>query len=173
MLSILVNVVTFLLWEPLFWVAFLNVVIVESTYGVAKHLPREDREIRFVKKIRQTLARGGRVLLPVVALGRAQVSLHPNFSPSLFHYIEKTNSFPLPSSIFFVKNLLNDLQKYDSEWWTAWSFQYQQNVCYSLPFQYQSKKWSVAWSKYCECLRHNIMSSLQKGEWFFFPGWPK
>ena len=49
-------------------------MIVEATYGVAKHLPREDREHRFVKKIRQALARGGRVLLPVVALGRAQVS---------------------------------------------------------------------------------------------------
>ena len=51
----------------------LYAVIVEATYGVSKHLPREDREQRFIKKIRQALARGGRVLLPVVALGRAQV----------------------------------------------------------------------------------------------------
>lgn len=48
-------------------------VIVEATYGVSKHLPREDREQRFLKKVRQALARGGRVLLPAVALGRAQV----------------------------------------------------------------------------------------------------
>jgi len=48
-------------------------VIVEATYGVSKHLPREDREQRFLKKVREALARGGRVLLPVVALGRAQV----------------------------------------------------------------------------------------------------
>ena len=48
-------------------------VIVEATYGVSKHLPREDREIRFVKRIRNALERGGKVLLPVVALGRAQV----------------------------------------------------------------------------------------------------
>lgn len=48
-------------------------MIVEATYGVSKHLPREDREQRFLKKVREALARGGRVLLPVVALGRAQV----------------------------------------------------------------------------------------------------
>ena len=49
-------------------------MIVEATYGVSKHLPREDREQRFLKKVRQALGRGGRVLLPVVALGRAQAS---------------------------------------------------------------------------------------------------
>ena len=49
-------------------------VIVESTYGVSKHLPRDQREQRFVEKVRGILTRGGRVLLPVVALGRAQVS---------------------------------------------------------------------------------------------------
>jgi cleavage and polyadenylation specificity factor subunit 3 len=50
-----------------------HIVIVESTYGVANHLPREDRERRFLQRVRQTVTRGGRVLLPVVALGRAQV----------------------------------------------------------------------------------------------------
>lgn len=48
-------------------------VIVESTYGVSKHLPRDQREQRFIEKVRGILVRGGRVLLPVVALGRAQV----------------------------------------------------------------------------------------------------
>ena len=52
-------------------------VIVEATYGVSKHLPREDREQRFLKKVRQALARGGRVLLPGVALGRAHVHISP------------------------------------------------------------------------------------------------
>ena len=51
-------------------------VIVESTYGVSKHLPRDQREQRFVEKVRGILTRGGRVLLPVVALGRAQVQTH-------------------------------------------------------------------------------------------------
>lgn len=48
-------------------------VIVESTYGVSRHLPREEREERFCSRVRQVLGRGGRLLLPVVALGRAQV----------------------------------------------------------------------------------------------------
>jgi hypothetical protein len=49
-----------------------HIVIVESTYGVSRHLPREEREQRFVQRIHAAVARGGRVLLPVVALGRAQ-----------------------------------------------------------------------------------------------------
>lgn len=47
-------------------------VIVESTYGVSRHLAREVRERRFLDKVTAALQRGGRVLLPVVALGRAQ-----------------------------------------------------------------------------------------------------
>lgn len=54
----------------------------ESTYGVSKHLPRDQREQRFIEKVRGILVRGGRVLLPVVALGRAQV-LSDSLSGSL------------------------------------------------------------------------------------------
>eukprot|EP00192_Tetraselmis_astigmatica_P006958 CAMPEP_0117682844 /NCGR_PEP_ID=MMETSP0804-20121206/19958_1 /TAXON_ID=1074897 /ORGANISM="Tetraselmis astigmatica, Strain CCMP880" /LENGTH=721 /DNA_ID=CAMNT_0005493147 /DNA_START=103 /DNA_END=2265 /DNA_ORIENTATION=- len=49
-----------------------HIVIVESTYGVASHSAREEREQRFVQMVRSVVERGGRVLLPVVALGRAQ-----------------------------------------------------------------------------------------------------
>ena len=49
-----------------------HIVVVESTYGVSRHLPREEREQRFMERIHTAVARGGRVLLPVVALGRAQ-----------------------------------------------------------------------------------------------------
>ena len=52
-------------------------MIVEATYGVSRHLPREEREERFCGRVRQELSRGGRVLLPVVALGRAQVGPQP------------------------------------------------------------------------------------------------
>ena len=50
-------------------------VIVESTYGVSSHSPREEREALFITQVKRGLLRGGRLLLPVVALGRAQVSL--------------------------------------------------------------------------------------------------
>ena len=49
-----------------------HVVIVESTYGVASHRPREERENRFLQTVRDIIEPGGRCLLPVVALGRAQ-----------------------------------------------------------------------------------------------------
>lgn len=49
-----------------------HIVVVESTYGVSRHLPREERERTFVERVHTAVARGGRVLLPVVALGRAQ-----------------------------------------------------------------------------------------------------
>lgn len=49
-----------------------DIVIVESTYGVSRHLPRREREEKFATMVHSTIAKGGRVLLPVVALGRAQ-----------------------------------------------------------------------------------------------------
>ena len=48
-------------------------VIVEATYGVSSHQPREEREELFCSRVRDIVQRGGRVLLPCVALGRAQV----------------------------------------------------------------------------------------------------
>ena len=47
--------------------------IVESTYGVSLHEDRPVREARLTTRVRDILSRGGRVLMPVVALGRAQV----------------------------------------------------------------------------------------------------
>lgn len=47
-------------------------MIVEATYGVNRHMPREEREKRFTSQIAAIVKRGGRCLLPVVALGRAQ-----------------------------------------------------------------------------------------------------
>ena len=58
-------------------------VVVEATYGVSRHLPRDQREQRFIEKVRGILMRGGRVLLPVVALGRAQVHSHSPWQPGL------------------------------------------------------------------------------------------
>lgn len=49
-----------------------DVLVVESTYGVQIHEPRKDRETRFTKTVHEIVARGGRCLIPVFALGRAQ-----------------------------------------------------------------------------------------------------
>jgi len=49
-----------------------DVLIVESTYGTHIHEPREERENRFTSTVAETVLRGGRCLIPVFALGRAQ-----------------------------------------------------------------------------------------------------
>lgn len=50
----------------------VDVLIVESTYGVQVHEPRPERERRFTGGIHDIVRRGGRCLIPVFALGRAQ-----------------------------------------------------------------------------------------------------
>jgi len=49
-----------------------DVLIVESTYGTHIHEPRETREARFTSTVADIVQRGGRCLIPVFALGRAQ-----------------------------------------------------------------------------------------------------
>ncbi|XP_049847825.1 uncharacterized protein LOC126304695 [Schistocerca gregaria] len=51
---------------------FPDILIVESTYGIQDQEPRKDREFRLMDKIVRTIKGGGRVLLPIFALGRAQ-----------------------------------------------------------------------------------------------------
>ncbi|KAI4290924.1 cleavage and polyadenylation specificity factor subunit 3 [Pancytospora philotis] len=50
----------------------LDALITESTYGVQCHLSRNERESRFTSVVSDIVSRGGRCLLPVFALGRAQ-----------------------------------------------------------------------------------------------------
>lgn len=49
-----------------------DVLITESTYGTHIHEPREERETRFTTLVQDIVTRGGRCLIPVFALGRAQ-----------------------------------------------------------------------------------------------------
>lgn len=50
----------------------IDIMISESTYGNRNLPDRENEEKRFIKKVRKTLRKGGSVLIPVFALGRAQ-----------------------------------------------------------------------------------------------------
>jgi metallo-beta-lactamase family protein len=52
-----------------------DVLLVESTYGNRNH-PPNDADARLGQIIRDTVGRGGRVLLPSFAVGRAQALLH-------------------------------------------------------------------------------------------------
>ena len=49
-----------------------DVLMVEATYGVQVHDTRAAREHRFTQTVEQIVTRGGRCLIPVFALGRAQ-----------------------------------------------------------------------------------------------------
>lgn len=49
-----------------------DVLIIESTYGVQNHEPRQEREKFFTDRVHEIIRRGGRCLIPVFALGRAQ-----------------------------------------------------------------------------------------------------
>lgn len=50
----------------------IDVLIVESTYGKAKHEPRALREARFTKAVHDIVRNGGKCLLPIIASGRAE-----------------------------------------------------------------------------------------------------
>lgn len=49
-----------------------DILIMESTYGNSRHEKRETRENRFTATVHSIVNRGGRCLIPVFALGRAQ-----------------------------------------------------------------------------------------------------
>jgi len=50
----------------------IDVLITESTFGISSAPPRAEREAALLKAVSNILNRGGKVLMPVFALGRAQ-----------------------------------------------------------------------------------------------------
>ncbi|OAG31342.1 cleavage and polyadenylation specificity factor subunit 3 [Nematocida displodere] len=50
----------------------IDILVSESTYGVQCHQSKEERESRFTTGVSEIVKRGGKCLLPVFALGRAQ-----------------------------------------------------------------------------------------------------
>ncbi|PSN74216.1 hypothetical protein BS50DRAFT_567082 [Corynespora cassiicola Philippines] len=73
----------------------IDVLITESTFGISTHTPRLQRETQLMKSITDILNRGGRALLPVFALGRAQELLlildeywgkHPEYQKIPIYY---------------------------------------------------------------------------------------
>ncbi|TVU30534.1 hypothetical protein EJB05_22164, partial [Eragrostis curvula] len=72
-----------------------DVCVIESTYGIQQHQPRDVRERRFTEIVSSTVSQGGRVLIPAYALGRAQELLlildeywsnHPELHKIPIHY---------------------------------------------------------------------------------------
>jgi metallo-beta-lactamase family protein len=72
-----------------------NMIIMESTYGDRDHPPIEDMRHRLAAIVRETAAKGGRVLIPAFALGRTQELVydlhelaHAGAIPSIPIYID-------------------------------------------------------------------------------------
>ncbi|KAI5285797.1 endoribonuclease ysh1 [Ascosphaera aggregata] len=74
----------------------IDVLISESTFGISSNPPRAEREAALTKQISAIVNRGGRVLMPVFALGRAQELLlildeywsrHPELHKTPIYYI--------------------------------------------------------------------------------------
>ena len=53
-----------------------NVVLTESTYGDTVHPPREEVEKEFLKFVKNVIRRKGKLLIPVLGVGRAQEILY-------------------------------------------------------------------------------------------------
>ena len=50
----------------------VDVLIVESTYGITRHPEKQTREDKFTQAVTNIVKRGGKCLMPVFALGKAQ-----------------------------------------------------------------------------------------------------
>ena len=77
----------------------IDVMITESTFGISNAPPRAEREAALLKSVTGILNRGGRVLMPVFALGRAQELLliledywqrHPDLQKYPIYYTGNT-----------------------------------------------------------------------------------
>ena len=81
----------------------INVLIVESTYGIHEYEDRDEREKNFIKYVDEVVTRGGKCLLPVFALGRAQELLL-----ILDEYWEANISKFKDVPIYYASSLAND-----------------------------------------------------------------
>ena len=81
----------------------IDVLIVESTYGIHQHEDRESRENDFIKYVDEIVSRGGKCLLPVFATGRAQELLL-----ILDEYWEANYSKLKDVQIYYASSLAND-----------------------------------------------------------------
>ena len=81
----------------------IDVLIVESTYGIHQHENRDVREKNFIQYVDEVVSRGGKCLLPVFATGRAQELLL-----ILNEYWEANANRLKDVKIYYASSLAND-----------------------------------------------------------------
>lgn len=113
-----------------------DVLIVESTYGVQVHASRAEREARFTGTIDRVVSRGGRCLIPVFALGRAQELLlildeywqaNPNLQNVPVYYASKMASRALRVYQTYA-NMMNARIRQQLNISNPFNFKYIQNL---------------------------------------------
>ncbi len=108
-----------------------DVLICESTYGVQSHEPRHDREARFTRMVHSIVKRGGRCLLPVFALGRAQELLL--ILDEYWHANPELYSVPIYYASSLAKKCMTVYQTYTN----MMNARIREQAKHSNPFQFK------------------------------------
>uniref|UniRef100_A0A7S2Y2X5 Cleavage and polyadenylation specificity factor subunit 3 n=1 Tax=Entomoneis paludosa TaxID=265537 RepID=A0A7S2Y2X5_9STRA len=113
-----------------------DLLITESTYGVQVHASRAEREARFTGTVERVVTRGGRCLIPVFALGRAQELLlildeywqsHPHLQDIPIWYASKLASRALRVYQTYA-NMMNARIRAQMDVSNPFQFQYISNL---------------------------------------------
>ncbi|KAL7640374.1 UNVERIFIED_CONTAM: hypothetical protein RMT77_008647 [Armadillidium vulgare] len=108
-----------------------DILIIESTYGVSVHEPRESRESRFTNTIQTIVTRGGRCLIPVFALGRAQELLL--ILDEYWEQHPELHEVPIYYASALAKKCMSVYQTYTN----AMNEKIQRQIAISNPFQFK------------------------------------
>ncbi|KAB7507057.1 Cleavage and polyadenylation specificity factor subunit 3 [Armadillidium nasatum] len=108
-----------------------DILIIESTYGVSVHEPRESREFRFTNSIQTIVTRGGRCLIPVFALGRAQELLL--ILDEYWEQHPELHEVPIYYASALAKKCMSVYQTYTN----AMNEKIQRQIAISNPFQFK------------------------------------
>ncbi|KAK4532769.1 hypothetical protein CCYA_CCYA13G3626 [Cyanidiococcus yangmingshanensis] len=115
----------------------LDVLICESTYGVQVHEPRRVREGRFTQRVAEVVKRGGRCLLPVFALGRAQELLlileefwdsHPELQEIPIYYSSSIAKRCMAIYSTYIHQMNQNIQQRYRRFGNPFAFKYVTNI---------------------------------------------
>ena len=110
-------------------------LIVESTYGIQRHDRREDREQRFTSAVESIVSRGGKCLIPVFALGRAQsccssstsTAAHPHLHEQPIYFSSKLASRALRVYQTYI-NMMNHHIRQVMDYANPFNFKFVRNI---------------------------------------------
>ena len=115
----------------------IDVLICESTYGVQVHEPRRVREARFTQRVAEVVKRGGRCLLPVFALGRAQELLlileeywdaHPELQEIPIYYSSSIAKRCMAIYSTYIHQMNQNIQQRYRRFGNPFAFKYVMNI---------------------------------------------